>query len=175
MRPPGYRRAGPSGSLQTFAMPALPRPAVSAGLKVLRMHSPPATPEGARRIIICDYNALLHSVTGLLRMSGYCVFQAYDGQAAAELCRELPKIDLLVLNTEGTGLYGGTDCCGTGYTSRTSGAAHWVNHSTWHASRRADAGRGFYPGPSADDRGSVGETSLNGGPGRGPRSRPSSE
>ena len=85
-------------------MPVLPRPAVSAGLKVLTTHSPPATPEGARRIIICDYNALLHSVTGLLRMSGYCVFQAYDGQAAAELCRELPKIDLLVLNTEGTGL-----------------------------------------------------------------------
>ena len=36
-------------------------------------------------------------------MSGYCVFQAYDGQAANELCRFLPEIDLLVLNTEGTG------------------------------------------------------------------------
>jgi DNA-binding NtrC family response regulator len=55
------------------------------------------------RIVICDYNALLLSVTGLLRMSGYCVFQAYDAQAARELCRELPDIGLLVLNTTGTG------------------------------------------------------------------------
>ena len=36
-------------------------------------------------------------------MSGYCVFQAYDAQAARELCRELPDIGLLVLNTTGTG------------------------------------------------------------------------
>jgi CheY-like chemotaxis protein len=56
-----------------------------------------------RRIVICDYHALLMSVTGLLRMSGYCVFQAYDGQAARELCRELPNIELLILNTNGTG------------------------------------------------------------------------
>jgi DNA-binding NtrC family response regulator len=55
------------------------------------------------RIVICDYNALLLSVTGLLRMSGYCVFQAYDAQAARELCRELPDIGLLVLNTTGSG------------------------------------------------------------------------
>ena len=68
------------------------------------MLSGPPSPPGAVRVIICDYNALLLSVTGLLRMSGYCVFQAYDGQAAAELCRELPDIDLLVLNTEGTGM-----------------------------------------------------------------------
>jgi CheY-like chemotaxis protein len=32
-----------------------------------------------RRIVICDYNALLLSVTGLLRMSSYSVFQAHDG------------------------------------------------------------------------------------------------
>jgi hypothetical protein len=63
--------------------------------------SPPSL-EG-RRIVICDYNALLLSVTGLLRMSGYCVFQAHDAQAADELCRELPDIELLVLNTFGTG------------------------------------------------------------------------
>jgi CheY-like chemotaxis protein len=63
--------------------------------------SPPSL-EG-RRIVICDYNALLLSVTGLLRMSGYCVFQAHDGQAARELCQELPDIELLVLNTLGTG------------------------------------------------------------------------
>lgn len=67
------------------------------------MPSPPTSPSGAVRVVICDYNALLLSVTGLLRMSGYYVFQAYDGLAAAELCRELPDIDLLVLNTEGTG------------------------------------------------------------------------
>jgi DNA-binding response OmpR family regulator len=46
---------------------------------------------------------LLLSVTGLLRMSGYCVFQAHDGRAARELCQELPDIELLVLNTWGTG------------------------------------------------------------------------
>ena len=56
-----------------------------------------------RRIVICDYNALLLSVTGLLRMSGYCVFQAYDALAARELCLQLPEISLLVLNTTGTG------------------------------------------------------------------------
>jgi hypothetical protein len=56
------------------------------------------------RIVICDYNALLLSVTGLLRMAGYCVFQAYDGHAAEELCRGLPNIGLLILNTVGTGI-----------------------------------------------------------------------
>jgi DNA-binding response OmpR family regulator len=65
---------------------------------------PPArTPFFGRRIVICDYNALLISVTGLLRMSGYCVFQAYDARAARELCHELPNIELLILNTTGTG------------------------------------------------------------------------
>jgi response regulator RpfG family c-di-GMP phosphodiesterase len=67
--------------------------------------SPPATPPGAVRVVICDFNALLVSVTGLLRMNGYSVFQAYDGQAAAELCRELPDIGLLVVDTGGTGMY----------------------------------------------------------------------
>lgn len=62
----------------------------------------PALSQG-RRIVICDYNALLLSVTGLLRMSGYCVFQAYDALAARELCLQLPDISLLVLNTTGTG------------------------------------------------------------------------
>jgi DNA-binding response OmpR family regulator len=57
-----------------------------------------------RRIVICDYNELLHSVTGLLRMSGYCVFQAYDAMAARELCGQLPNIELLILNTTGTGV-----------------------------------------------------------------------
>jgi CheY-like chemotaxis protein len=67
--------------------------------------SPAAHPldyEG-RRIVICDYNALLLSVTGLLRMCGFVVFQAYDARAALELCAELPNIELLILNTTGTG------------------------------------------------------------------------
>lgn len=52
-----------------------------------------------RRIVICDYNALLLSVTGVLRMNGYCVFQAQDSAATEELCRTLPDIGLLILNT----------------------------------------------------------------------------
>ena len=56
-----------------------------------------------RRIIICDYNQLLQSVTGLLRMSGYTVFQAYDADAARELCGQLENIEMLILNTTGTG------------------------------------------------------------------------
>jgi response regulator RpfG family c-di-GMP phosphodiesterase len=66
--------------------------------------APPRTPLGAKRVVICDYNTLLQSVTALLRMSGYAVFQAYDGAAAADLCRYMPDIDLLVLNTEGSGV-----------------------------------------------------------------------
>ena len=72
-------------------------------IKVPELSAPPKTPYGAPRVIICDYNALLHSVTGLLRMSGLAVFQAYDGEAARQLCQYMPEIDLLILNTEGTG------------------------------------------------------------------------
>ncbi len=66
---------------------------------------PPANDPSSQgpRIVICDYNALLLSVTGLLRMSGYRVFQAYDGLAARELCHALPNIDLLILNSTGPG------------------------------------------------------------------------
>jgi response regulator RpfG family c-di-GMP phosphodiesterase len=67
------------------------------------VQSPARAPFYGRRIVICDYNALLISITGLLRMSGYCVFQAYDARAARELCHELPNIELLILNTTGTG------------------------------------------------------------------------
>jgi CheY-like chemotaxis protein len=63
-----------------------------------------------QRIVICDYNALLLSVTGLLRMSDYAVFQAHDGYAAQELCTLLPDIDLLILNTYGTGIDVGELC-----------------------------------------------------------------
>ena len=71
-------------------------------------HRVPRTEGG--RIVICDYNALLLSVTGLLRMSGYAVFQAHDGWAAQELCILLPDIELLVLNTYGTGIDVGELC-----------------------------------------------------------------
>ena len=64
----------------------------------------PVPSSEGRRIVICDYNALLLSVTGLLRMSDYCVFQAHDGLAAEELCMRMPDIALLVLNTYGTGI-----------------------------------------------------------------------
>jgi len=64
----------------------------------------PVSSNEGRRIVICDYNALLQSVTGLLRMSGYCVFQAYDAMAARELCGQLPDIEMLILNTTGTGI-----------------------------------------------------------------------
>ena len=57
-----------------------------------------------RRIVVCDYNQLLQSVTGLLRMNGFNVFQAYDGLAARELCAQLDHIELLVVNTLGSGI-----------------------------------------------------------------------
>ena len=66
------------------------------------LHTP--SPTDGRRIVICDYTVLLHSVTRLLRLSGYVVVQAHDGRAAAELCLSLPGIGLLVLNTYGTGV-----------------------------------------------------------------------
>jgi CheY-like chemotaxis protein len=75
----------------------------------MMIQRPVPSSEG-RRIVICDYNALLLSVTGLLRMSGYAVFQAHDGWAAQELCILLPDIDLLVLNTYGTGIDVGELC-----------------------------------------------------------------
>ena len=68
------------------------------------MSTPALAPDGAVRVVVCDYNALLLSVTGLLRMSGYYVFQAYDGNAALELCQTLPEVSLLILNTDGTGV-----------------------------------------------------------------------
>ena len=96
-----YSRCGRVASNQQFATscqgrlsPPDERPTVLSSAR---------PPFYGRRIVICDYNALLISVTGLLRMSGYCVFQAYDAMAARELCRELPNIELLILDTTGTG------------------------------------------------------------------------
>jgi len=66
-----------------------------------RSHTAP--PKGAR-IVVLDSNPILVSVSGVLRMAGYRVFQAYDGQAAIELCFQLPHIRLLILNTHVDGL-----------------------------------------------------------------------
>jgi DNA-binding response OmpR family regulator len=55
-----------------------------------------------RRVVICDYNVLLLSVTGVLRKGGYCVFEAHDSAAAEELCLTLPDIGLLIVNTAPT-------------------------------------------------------------------------
>ena len=74
------------------------------------MSERPVPSTKGRRIVICDYNALLLSVTGLLRMSDYAVFQAHDGSAAQELCTLLPNIELLILNTYGTGIDVGELC-----------------------------------------------------------------
>jgi response regulator RpfG family c-di-GMP phosphodiesterase len=68
------------------------------------MSSPKAALPWALRVVICDYNSLLQSVSGVLRMSGYSVFQAYNGEAAEELCADLHGIALLILNTEGAGM-----------------------------------------------------------------------
>jgi DNA-binding response OmpR family regulator len=69
--------------------------------------APSSSPDiTGQRIIVLDSNPVLVSVTGVLRMAGYCVFQAYDGQAAEELCRTLGRISLLVLNTHVDGMSG---------------------------------------------------------------------
>lgn len=69
------------------------------------MSSRRSAPEiSGQRIVVLDSNPILVSVTGVLRMSGYCVFSAYDGQAAQELCCSLPAISLLVLNTHVDGM-----------------------------------------------------------------------
>jgi two-component system cell cycle sensor histidine kinase/response regulator CckA len=41
-----------------------------------------------------------------LRKEDHCVFQAYDGLAALELCVSLRNVDLLVTNTDMPGLNG---------------------------------------------------------------------
>jgi CheY-like chemotaxis protein len=84
----------------------------------------PVPSSQGRRIVICDYNALLLSVTGLLRMSGYAVFQAHDGWAAQELCILLPDIELLVLNTYGTGIDVGELCRNVRSTKRSLPILH---------------------------------------------------
>lgn len=45
-------------------------------------------------------------IVDTLRKEDHCVFQAYDGLAALELCLSLRAIDLLVTNTNMPGLNG---------------------------------------------------------------------
>jgi hypothetical protein len=106
-----------------------------------------------RRIIICDYNALLLSVTGLLRMSGYRVFQAYDAAAVEELCFQLPKIDLVILNTFGAG--GRSPRSGPARPRDQAGAAHPPHrgrNSCQPTPGRADSRRDVYSRSPAHDR-----------------------
>lgn len=49
---------------------------------------------------------LLDTIVRTLREDDHCVFQAYDGLAALELCLHLRKIDLLITNTSMPGLNG---------------------------------------------------------------------
>ena len=111
----------------------------------------PVPSSEGRRIVICDYNALLLSVTGLLRMSGYCVFQAHDGLAAQELCIELPEISLLMLNTYGTGIDVGDLIRASAMSSRACRSSISAPPSRRPACRCPDAGRGVHPGPSPYD------------------------
>ena len=55
---------------------------------------------------MCDYSPSQgsQSITVLLRRTGYCVFEAHDGLAVEELCELIPDIEVLVVNTNGTGL-----------------------------------------------------------------------
>ena len=90
----------------------------------------PALSSEGRRIVICDYNALLLWVTGLLRMSRYCVFQVHDGRAAEERCKRMPEIALLVVNTYGTGIdVGDLVSAGPRGQSRDSGPAYRLGSS----------------------------------------------
>jgi CheY-like chemotaxis protein len=75
------------------------------------MSSPrPLPPHHAPRIVICDSDPLLRSVTGVLRVNGYDVFQALDGYAAEELCGALPNVKLLAVNAYRTGIGVGELC-----------------------------------------------------------------
>ena len=113
----------------------------------------PVPSSEGRRIVICDYNALLLSVTGLLRMSGYCVFQAHDGLAAQELCVQLDDISLLVLNTyrdrnRFRRLGPARPRRQAGYPS----PSYRLLRPRRLARRCADSGRGLHPRPAPHDR-----------------------
>jgi hypothetical protein len=117
------------------------------------MSSPrqPPSSEG-RRIVICDYNALLISVTGFLRMNGYCVFQAYDAHAVEELCAELPNIELVVLNTFGTGSIPANSCGTSVPPPRVTRPAYRRIHTREFALRCANVARDVQPGHSVVHR-----------------------
>jgi two-component system OmpR family response regulator len=69
--------------------------------------SPNSHLHGGSHIVCADRNRdLLDMIVQTLREHDHCVFQAYDGLAALELCLHLRKIDLLITNTSMPGLNG---------------------------------------------------------------------
>jgi DNA-binding response OmpR family regulator len=65
-----------------------------------RLHS------GAHIVCADRDRKLLDMIVRTLREDNHCVFQAYDGLAALELCVSLRRIDLLITNTSMPGLNG---------------------------------------------------------------------
>jgi CheY-like chemotaxis protein len=69
--------------------------------------SPDSRLHRGAHIVCADRNReLLDMIVGTLREDDHCVFQAYDGLAALELCIHLRRIDLLITNTSMPGLNG---------------------------------------------------------------------
>jgi CheY-like chemotaxis protein len=69
--------------------------------------SPDSRLHSGAHIVCADRNReLLDMIVGTLREDDHCVFQAYDGLAALELCIHLRRIDLLITNTSMPGLNG---------------------------------------------------------------------
>jgi DNA-binding response OmpR family regulator len=69
--------------------------------------SPDSHLHGGAHIVCADRNReLLDMIVRTLRKDDHCVFQAFDGLAALELCLNLRRIDLLITNTSMPGLNG---------------------------------------------------------------------
>ena len=69
--------------------------------------SPHSRLHSGAHIVCADRNPeLLDMIVRTLREDDHCVFQAYDGLAALELCLHLRRIDLLITNTSMPGLNG---------------------------------------------------------------------
>jgi DNA-binding response OmpR family regulator len=61
--------------------------------------APHAVPELWRILVTDDEPKSLTGVVETLRGAGHCVFAAYSGEAAFELCLTLRDLDLLITNT----------------------------------------------------------------------------
>jgi CheY-like chemotaxis protein len=69
--------------------------------------SPDSRLHSGAHIVCADRDRkLLDMIVRTLREDNHCVFQAYDGLAALELCVSLRRIDLLITNTSMPGLNG---------------------------------------------------------------------